>query len=87
MDIHIKRIQDMESYLDELLLIDDVNTIYQSDDLKYKTKELMYYFESGIWLEDYQSDENNLIPTHIKRGILSQDTLYNFLENIDKEQL
>lgn len=77
----------METYLDELLLIDDMTIIYHNDDLKYKVNELMHYLESGMWLQDYELDENNLIPCHIKRGILSQDILFNFLANIDKQQL
>ncbi len=86
-DINIKRVQDMETYLDLLLNLDNVTKIYEDYDLKCKTKELINYLESGLWLEDYQLDEMHLFPETLKRGVLSQDTLYNFLENIDITKL
>ena len=86
-DTNIKRVQDMETYLDFLLSLDDVTKIYSDDELIYKTKELINYLESGLWLEDFQLDEMHLFPETLKRGVLSQDTLYNFLENIDITKL
>ena len=40
---------------------------------------LTEYYEGGQWLKDYEADEQGLIPKDLKRGILGQDTLYNFL--------
>ena len=37
--------------------------------------------ESKQWLKDYEYDENH--PLNIKRGVLSQDGLYNLLDEID----
>ena len=85
--INIKRIQDMEIYLDEMLKISDISLLYNDEDLKTKVKLLIDYLESGKWLEDYQLDEQNQFPLDLKRGVLSQDTLYNFLENIDVSKL
>ena len=39
------------------------------------------YYESGQWLRDYELDEKGLLPRELKRGVLAQDALYDFLEN------
>ena len=41
---------------------------------------LIEYYEGGQWLKDYEADEQGLIPSDVKRSILAQDTLYNFLQ-------
>ena len=41
---------------------------------------LTEYYEGGQWLKDYEADEEGLIPCDVKRGILAQDALYNFLQ-------
>ncbi len=37
------------------------------------------YQNSGLWLSDYTADENSELPKDLKRGVLSQDGLYNLL--------
>ena len=37
------------------------------------------YQNSGLWLSDYAADENSELPKDLKRGVLSQDGLYNLL--------
>ncbi len=37
------------------------------------------YQNSGLWLSDYTADENSELPKNLKRGVLSQDGLYNLL--------
>ena len=46
------------------------------DDLRV----LAAYMDSGDWLRDYTADEQGRIPKGMKRGVLSQDGLYNLLE-------
>lgn len=43
------------------------------------------YYESGKWLKDYEADEKGKLPKDLKRGVLSQDGLYNFFSDIEKE--
>jgi hypothetical protein len=38
------------------------------------------YYTSGQWREDYEADERGELPPDLKRGVLSQDTLYDLLE-------
>ncbi len=40
---------------------------------------LTAYMDSGDWLRDYTADEQGRIPRDIKRGVLSQDGLYNLV--------
>ena len=50
---------------------------------------LTEYYESGQWLEDYERDERGEFPAELKRGILSQDALYDLfceIEAIQKEK-
>ena len=42
--------------------------------------ELVHYYESGQWLRDYELDEQGLLPRDLKRGVLSQDGIYNLLD-------
>ena len=84
---NIERIQLYETYLDELLEVECLTDIYKSDDLKSHLKILIHYYESGQWLNDYTLDELGYLPKTLKRGILSQDTLYDFLQKIDINKL
>ena len=48
-------------------------------------KALQTYMESGQWLQDYQADERGELPKDMKRGVLSEDGLYNLLCEIDEK--
>ena len=41
--------------------------------------ELLDYYLGGQWLLDYQADERGELPRALKRGVLSQDGLWNLL--------
>jgi hypothetical protein len=43
---------------------------------------LRRYYENGQWLRDYELDETGLLPQNLKRGVLAQDAVYDFLERI-----
>lgn len=45
---------------------------------------LAAYMDSGDWLQDYTADEQGRIPRDMKRGVLSQDGLYNLLQEARK---
>ena len=52
----------------------------------YKTEldALKDYMDSGQWKEDFEADEAGLIPSDVKRGVLSEDGLYNLLHDADQ---
>lgn len=45
-----------------------------------KLRLLEAYYTSGKWREDYEADERGELPPELKRGVLSQDALYDLLE-------
>lgn len=47
-----------------------------------KLAALDAYYTSGLWLEDYEADERGELPPGLKRGVLSQDGLYDLLERM-----
>lgn len=39
--------------------------------------DLMEYYHSENWIEDLENDSKGNIPEEIKRGVLSEDAIYN----------
>ena len=46
---------------------------------------LILYYEGGQWLKDYEADEKGLLPENLKRGVLSEDGVYNLIAELDME--
>ena len=44
--------------------------------------ELRDYYTGGQWLEDYEAEERGELPEDLKRGVLSQDGLWNLMEEL-----
>lgn len=68
----IVRIQRMER------LFDHLKEQKENIDVK-ELHHLDQYYRSPLWRYDYECDEEGKIPKGLKRGVLSQDELYNFL--------
>lgn len=86
----ITRVQKMEQYFDEIAEVVRLNPkLLQSDaSIREKLEELIVYYEGGLWMQDYECDERGELPKSLKRGVLSEDGLYNLLSdvgNIKKE--
>ena len=43
---------------------------------------LRQYMDSGLWKEDFEADERGELPPNLKRGVLSEDGLWNLLEDL-----
>lgn len=52
--------------------------------LRQLLRSLTRYYESGQWLQDYELDEQGLFPRELKRGVLSQDAVYDLLARISE---
>ena len=54
-----------------------------------KLQELSAYYSSKQWRQDFDDDSAGKIPNNLKRGVLSEDAVYNLLADITglKEQL
>lgn len=42
-------------------------------------KELSDYYGSVRWMNDYEADEAGKLPADLKRGVLSEDTVYDLI--------
>ena len=84
----ISRITKMEKLFDDLKFSFEKSKeeFYKNKNLQRKLKVLTNYYENGKWLKDYQLDEENLLPKNLKRGILSQDGIYNFLSEVESRE-
>lgn len=47
-------------------------------------RELMDYYFGGQWLLDYQADERGELPEGLKRGVLSEDGVWNLLTELEQ---
>ena len=48
--------------------------------VKAKTVSLEKYYTGRLWKKDFADDEAGLIPKEIKRGVLSEDGVYDLLD-------
>ena len=39
------------------------------------------YYGSEVWKQDFADDEAGLLPADLKRGVLSEDGIWNLLED------
>ena len=51
-----------------------------STERKNALAELDKYYTGGAWKRDFAADEAGLLPAYLKRGVLSQDGLYDLLQ-------
>ncbi len=82
----VTRVQQMEQYMDEISEAwrTKPNKIKDDSVLCKKIRILTEYLDSGQWLADYEADERGELPTDLKRGVLSQDGLYNLICEIEE---
>ena len=45
------------------------------------TRILAEYYASDEWKQDFADDEAGLLPKDLKRGVLSEDGIWNLLES------
>ena len=79
----IERISLMEDRYDEVIRVLAALEEAVDEYKNYKTEldALKDYMDSGQWKEDFEADEAGLIPSDVKRGVLSEDGLYNLLQD------
>lgn len=76
-----KRIQEMEERFDKSLqAVAELSTALEHYvAVQADLAELQHYINSGAWRRDYEADEAGLLPSDLKRGVLSEDGLWNLL--------
>ena len=53
------------------------------DTVREDVRALSAYFEGPLWREDFEADEAGLLPQDLKRGVLSEDAIYDLLTEYD----
>ena len=79
-----ERIEEMEKHFE---LASDVvaklsATLDDFAKVQESVKALEAYYGSKEWKKDFQDDEKELLPDDLKRGVLSEDGVWNLLEDI-----
>ena len=77
----IERIKKMEACLDAseeaIRRLSEALTSFER--VQPQFRKLCEYYSSDQWVEDYEDDENGKLPADLKRGVLSQDTVYDLI--------
>ena len=78
----IRRIRDMEAKMDEArAVLERFSAAFQDYvQIQDAVAELEEYY-AGDWMKDYEADEAGKLPADLKRGILSEDALFDLLED------
>ncbi len=79
---NLARISEMESILDyvtEIMNNPDIS-LEELEALQPKMRMLETYYVGQDWKDDLTLDEAGKIPKDLKRGVLSEDAIYNILE-------
>ena len=81
----VARIERMERCFDRLCEAVKSNQppVFSDSDCKRMLRELIDYYEGGQWLRDYTLDEQGMLPQTLKRGVLSEDGVYNLLSALE----
>lgn len=77
----IERIIQMESHLDCAAEAAEAlsNALDKYEAAQESIAALCAYYGSNKWRQDYADDEAGLLPKNLKRGILSEDGIWNVL--------
>ena len=77
----IERIQRMEACMDAaeqaMGQLSEALTAFEAVQPQYN--ELRSYYGSDLWMQDYEDDEGGRLPRELKRGVLSQDGVYDLI--------
>ena len=77
----IDRIKEMERCLDASRAAVDAlaQAVGKYEAVQKDYKKLSDYYGSPQWMKDFEADEAGKLPANLKRGVLSQDALYDLL--------
>lgn len=83
----VKRIRQMENIMDEVIYaFKNSESFWENKRMKENVKTLTHYMDSGIWRFDYEKCERGELPKKLKCGVLSEDTLYNLICDIEQAE-
>lgn len=77
----IERIQKMEQLLNKawVAISKGCITSNEHEEIQRAIDILSDYYGSDTWKQDFADDEAGLLPKDLKRGVLSEDAIWNLL--------
>ena len=80
-DIQIERIKQMEQHFNKALTVikSPTKTPEMLEAVKEDVTMLDEYYGSKLWKQDFADDEAERLPDGLKRGVLSEDGIWNLL--------
>ena len=80
-ETQIVRVKRMEEILDKsnAAVLELRQALDRYTALTEDINELEQYYSGGQWQKDYADDEAGSFPKDLKRGVLSEDAVYDFL--------
>ena len=86
-DRQIRRIEKMEASLDALIAANEAMSaaLDAFEKAPVRAAEINGYLGSENWWQDFEADADGRLPAGLKRGVLSEDGVYNAL--IDYREL
>ena len=81
----IKRINEMEVSMERVNKVVTVirEHLNRLGNLSSDIEKLQDYYENE-WREDFEADERGELPKDLKRGVLSEDALFDLLEETER---
>jgi len=79
----VKRVQKMEKLFDKAKAAESKlrKAAGEYEKLLSDIGKLREYYTGQDWKNDFQADEEGGFPSELKRGVLSEDGIWNFLED------
>ena len=78
-----ERIEEMEKHFERASEVVDrlSSTLDEYAKVQDSIKALESYYGSKEWKKDFRDDEKGLLPPDLKRGVLSEDGIWNLLSD------
>ena len=84
--LQVERIKWMEQRFNKALAAIKDGTTESLKTIKEDIAELSKYYSSELWKLDFAADETGNLPPDLKRGVLSEDGIWNLLADYRKIQ-
>ena len=84
--LHIERIKWMEQRYNNALAAIKDGAAVSLKAVKEDVAELSKYYGSELWKQDFAADEAGKLPPDLKRGVLSEDGIWNLLSDYREMQ-
>ena len=79
--LQIERIKWMEQRFNKALAAIKDGSVDLLKAIKEDVAELSKYYSSELWKQDFAADEAGNLPPNLKRGVLSEDGIWNLLSD------